>query len=206
MLTTIAKDQISGDAYLNLSCPVCGCLPVPHFKNDGYFIDRCPDCGLGYVRNVPSEATRATYGGNAAKSAPVTQSRWSRRIEKFWVAKSIARHAKGRSRLLEIHGCQGRFFNLRYPDEHFDFVVGLHVLDRAHHLAEFLREIRRVLSEHGRAYFVVPRCKYIEPPDRLWRFSVPALHHLFAYHGFRVLFVRRLFGRSQLAVLAEKLY
>lgn len=64
MLSTVTKDHASGDAYLNLACPVCGCLPVPHLKHDRYFIDRCPDCDFIYVRNVPAEESRTAASGH----------------------------------------------------------------------------------------------------------------------------------------------
>lgn len=41
MLDTTSEVHVCGDAYLNLSCPVCGALPMPYFRRDGYFIDRC---------------------------------------------------------------------------------------------------------------------------------------------------------------------
>ncbi|MBH9647542.1 class I SAM-dependent methyltransferase [Burkholderia vietnamiensis] len=238
MLPTITKDQVSGDAYLNLSCPACACLPVPHFKDGRYFIDRCPDCDFVYVRNVPADTPGAVRAGSAARTR--TAGRLSKRIENWMHVKRIASYAHGRRRLLHIgcgdghllsslHGTgkftvegidatmpptkfagfsvkTGNLVNQVYPDERFDFIVGIHMLDRVHHLGEFFLEVKRVLSKHGRAYFVLHRGAYIEPPDRLWQFSVSALQLLFAYHGFRVLFTRRTFGRPRLAVLTEKFY
>lgn len=236
MLSTITKDHTSGDAYINLSCPVCGCLPVPYAKHGKYFIDRCPDCGFVYVRNVPPEKSRvAAFGTPAAGTAagPRTSGRLFKKLDHWLQTKCIVRYARGCRRLLQIGSADkhllpvlsatrdadiasvksaglsvargNNLLDQRYPGGHFDFVVGIHVLDRVHHLGEFIREVRRVLSARGCVYFVVPRSNYIEPPQRLWHFSVPALQEFFTYHGFRVIFARRRLIRAHLSVLAEKL-
>ncbi|OJA59431.1 methyltransferase domain-containing protein [Burkholderia ubonensis] len=214
---------------------------MPYVKHGRYFIDRCPDCGFVYVRNVPAEKSRvaalgAATGGVAAR--PRTSGRLFRNLENWLHTKSVARYAQGCRRLLQIDDgegsplsalrtaekfeldhragiasvksatlsiAHGNLFDQRYPGDHFDFAVGIHVLDRVHHPGEFIREVRRVLSAHGRVYFVVQRSTYIKPPERLWIFSVPALQEFFAYHGFRVIFVRGRSIRAHLSVLAEKL-
>lgn len=200
-----AESHCSGDAYLNLSCPVCGCMPVPHFKHDRYFSDRCPDCDFVYVRNVPSEATQAAYTGNTDVSAPATQQRWSRRIKNLWHAKNIANYGQERRRLLEMDGGQDHLIDLRYPDEFFDFVVGIYVLDRVHHLGEFICKVKGVLSAEGRVYFRVTHFSassaeidwhYFTPPQRLRYFSVTAPQHIVTYHGFRIPFAPSFFASS----------
>ncbi|MBR8216269.1 methyltransferase domain-containing protein [Burkholderia vietnamiensis] len=235
MLATIIKDHTHGDAYLNLSCPVCGCLPVPHVKHGRYFIDRCPDCGFAYVRNVPAEQLRvAAFGTPAARTAvrPRTSGRLFRNLDNWLHTKCVARYARGCRRLLQIgfvdehllpalrvtgdadiapmksvglSVAHSDLFDQHYPGGHFDFVVGIHVLDRVHHLGEFIREVRRVLSTRRRVYFVVSRSNDIEPPERLWQFSVPSLREFLAYHGFRAIFARSRSIRVHLSVLAEKL-
>ncbi|WP_261528066.1 class I SAM-dependent methyltransferase [Burkholderia multivorans] len=208
---------------------------MPHFKRGRYFIDRCPDCDFVYVRNVPAEKSRVTaFSASAAGTSPHPRAceRLFRNLDNWLHAENVARYARGCRRLLQIGSVDGQLLpalrvtgaadiasvksarssiahsellEQRFPDRHFDFVVGIHVLHRVHHLGEFIREVRRVLSARGRVYFVVPRTDYIEPPQRLWHFSVPALQEFFAYHGFRVIFARRQSIRAHLSVLAEKL-
>ncbi len=72
MLSTVTKDHASGDAYLNLACPVCGCLPVPHLKHDRYFADRRPGCGFVYVRNIPTKERTAAFDASSDAQRPTT--------------------------------------------------------------------------------------------------------------------------------------
>ncbi|WP_175808346.1 class I SAM-dependent methyltransferase [Burkholderia cenocepacia] len=241
MLSTVTKDYTSGDAYLNLSCPVCGCLPVPHLKHDRYFIDRCPDCDFIYVRNVPAEGSRTaafrTPIGGALRGC--ARGRLFGNLGNWLHTRNVVRYAQGRRRVLQIDDgseyllsalrstgkfdhagisvaetslsksaalfvANGNLLDYHYPGEHFDFVVGVHVLDRVHHLSEFIREVSRILSPHGRVYFIMPRKTHIDPPERLWQFSVRALQQFFVDHGFRVIFVRSRPSRTHLSILAEK--
>lgn len=242
MLSTVTKDHASGDAYLNLACPVCGCLPVPHLKHDRYFIDRCPDCDFIYVRNVPAEGSRTAAFGTptaGAVSRLRARGRLFGNLGNWLHTRNVVRYAQGRCRVLQIgdgseyllsalrstgkydHAgisdaetslsksaglfvANGNLLDHHYPGEHFDFVVGVHVLHRVHHLGEFASEVRRILSPRGRAYFIVPRSACGEPPERLWQFSAPALRQFFADHGFRVIFVRGRPSRPHLSILAEK--
>ena len=100
-----------GEAYVNHNCPVCRKEASPFLKKNGYWIDRCPECGFAFVRDVPSRQTVAkfyenSYSGENGVFKPPT--RLTRRITKAaenWCwARVIKRHAEGRSKLLEI-GC-----------------------------------------------------------------------------------------------------
>ncbi|CAB3769056.1 class I SAM-dependent methyltransferase [Paraburkholderia solisilvae] len=104
----------------------------------------------------------------------------------------------------------------RYPDGHWEFIVGFHVLEHVQHLDEFMKEVRRVLADRGRVYFVVPcvthfsavragpQWKLFGPPGHLWHFSVKAMKRFMADQGFRVIFAHCISNRPHLTVLAEK--
>jgi len=103
-----------------------------------------------------------------------------------------------------------------YPDEHFDVIVGLHVLEHVQNPIGFISEVRRVVRAGGRIYFQVPcptywrarlagpRWKAFTPPWHLWYFSPKAMRIFLSQHGFRVLSAHCLSHRSHLTVVAEK--
>jgi SAM-dependent methyltransferase len=107
-------------------------------------------------------------------------------------------------------------FDRRYRDGQFDLIVGFHVLERVHHLGEFMAEIRRILAPHGRVYFVAPcvthvaaACKgrdwkHFESPERFWYFSMFAMKQFMCAWGFEVCSAHRLSSRPHLAVVAER--
>jgi ubiquinone/menaquinone biosynthesis C-methylase UbiE len=104
-----------------------------------------------------------------------------------------------------------------YPDEHFDVIVGLHVLEHVQNPIRFISEMRRVLSRGGRIYFQVPcptywrarlqgtRWKAFTPPWHLWYFSPRSMRLFLSQHGFRVISAHRLSHRAHLTVTAEKI-
>src|SRR5262245_18912535 len=104
-----------------------------------------------------------------------------------------------------------------YPDEHFDVIVGLHVLEHVQNPIGFISEVRRVLRSRGRIYFQVPcptywrarlqgtRCRAFTPPWHLWYFSPKAMRIFLSQHGFRVISAHRLSHRAHLTVTAEKI-
>ncbi|WP_144157960.1 class I SAM-dependent methyltransferase [Paraburkholderia sp. BCC1885] len=115
-----------------------------------------------------------------------------------------------------INVASGSLFDQHYPDGRWDFVVGFHVLEHVQHLDAFMSEVRRVLAERGRVYFVVPcvthfsavragpKWKMFGPPGHLWHFSVPAMKKFMVDRGFRVIFAHCISNRPHLTVLAEK--
>jgi SAM-dependent methyltransferase len=104
----------------------------------------------------------------------------------------------------------------KYPDEAFDMVVGLHVLEHVQNPMSFIREVHRVLSPQGRIYFQVPCPTYwrarlagrnwrgFSPPFHLWYFSPRSIRLFLIRHGFRVLSAHRISHRAHLTVVAEK--
>jgi len=53
--------------------------------------------------------------------------------------------------------------HIPFPDRHFDVVFSCNVLEHIPHVAEFQKEIRRVLKDDGRAIHVLPSAQW-----RLW--------------------------------------
>lgn len=104
----------------------------------------------------------------------------------------------------------------KYPDGHFDVVVGLHVLEHVHNPATFVSEVHRVLSPKGRVYFQVPCPTYwrarlagrnwrgFGPPYHLWYFSPKSIRLFLTKFGFRVISAHRISHRAHLTVVAEK--
>lgn len=104
----------------------------------------------------------------------------------------------------------------QYPAGHFELIVGFHVLERVQNLDAFIGEVRRVLVDGGRVYFVVPcvthfsavragtQWKMYGPPDHLWHFPVKAMKRFLSDRGFRVIFAHCISSRPHLTVLAEK--
>ncbi|MEJ0003536.1 MAG: class I SAM-dependent methyltransferase [Pararobbsia sp.] len=128
-------------------------------------------------------------------------------------------YAKGAVQYLRDQGLnvsQSSLFDKAYPDGHFDFVVGFHVLEHVQQLDEFMSEVKRILSARGRVYFVVPCVthfkavhagrdwKHFGPPGHLWYFSVDAMRRFMANQGFHVVFAHCFSNRAHLTVLAEK--
>ncbi len=126
-----------GDAYLNLSCPVCGCVAVPYFRRGRTHFDRCPECAFVYARFVPSGDTLATL--RPAHTGPATaadtadtgddtgdgdarraSARLSSAIGDWWHARGIIRCAQGRRRLLVIGDSGGRLPGTLERTGHFD--------------------------------------------------------------------------------------
>jgi SAM-dependent methyltransferase len=104
----------------------------------------------------------------------------------------------------------GSLADRRYRDGRWDFVVGFHVLEHVQHLDAFMSEVRRVLAERGRVYFVLqcvmhvsavragPQWKLFGPPGHLWHFSVRAMKRFMADRGFRVIFAHCISNRPHL--------
>ncbi|WP_459709522.1 class I SAM-dependent methyltransferase [Paraburkholderia sp. 2C] len=104
----------------------------------------------------------------------------------------------------------------QYPGGRFDFIVGFYVLEHVQNLDAFINEVRRVLADGGRVYFVAPcvthfsavragtNWKMYDPPGRLWHFSVKAMKRFLTDRGFRVIFAHCISNRPHLTVLAEK--
>jgi SAM-dependent methyltransferase len=103
-----------------------------------------------------------------------------------------------------------------YPDEYFDVVVAIQVLEHVHQPIRFITEVHRVLSRRGRIYFQVPcptywrsrlagkRWKCFWPPGHLWYFSPKAIRIFLSKYGFRVISAHCFSNRAHLTVVAEK--
>ncbi|WP_244139221.1 methyltransferase domain-containing protein [Burkholderia sp. BCC1630] len=136
-----AKDvHHRGDAYLNLACPVCGSLPMPYFQRDTIYIDRCPECRLVYVRNVPSDAalvkSNADYYDNESVRPPGQRlsHHLCKSVENWWHARNLIRCAAGRRSLLEIGYGDGQLLMALKQTRRFD----LRGIDRATKLMSYL--------------------------------------------------------------------
>jgi len=74
------------------------------------------------------------------------------------------------ARGLTTHLCNGSVLDMPYPDNHFDTVLLISILEhlRPHHQAAAFREIARVLRPEGQVVYGVP----VERPLMVWLFRL----------------------------------
>jgi len=90
----------------------------------------------------------------------------------------------------------GKIEDLRYPANHFDAIVMVHVIEHIHDPRRLFEECRRILKPGGQLSFVTPNCGSflhrvfgrawfpLEPPRHLHIFSVDAITKLLREAGF----------------------
>jgi SAM-dependent methyltransferase len=103
-----------------------------------------------------------------------------------------------------------------FPDDEFDTVVALHVVEHVQNPVRMLAEVGRVLRPGGHFFAAMPniahvkarlagrRWKHFGPPGHLWYFSPHTLTKFLSRHGFRVIYASGLYHRAHLHVLARK--
>jgi 2-polyprenyl-3-methyl-5-hydroxy-6-metoxy-1,4-benzoquinol methylase len=106
--------------------------------------------------------------------------------------------------------------DMKFSDESFDVIIGLHVIEHLHDLHLFLKEIYRILSNNGLLYLQMPtpahwrariagrNWKHYDPPFHLWYFSQKSIRRLLATSGFQVRSAHYLSNRTHLTVTATK--
>ncbi len=104
----------------------------------------------------------------------------------------------------------------RYPDNHFDIIVALHVIEHVQNLDEIAAEIRRILKPDGCFFAVVPclshikarlagtKWKYWGPPGHLWYFTTKSFRALLERFHFDVVYSSALYHRAHMRILAKK--
>lgn len=93
-------------------------------------------CGEGYGARLLAEAAATVIGADIAPEA---------------VRHAAEKYARANLeyRVMDVTG-------LAFPDDSFDVVVSLQVIEHLHNADKFLEEIRRVLKENGRAIISTP--------------------------------------------------
>ena len=84
-----------------------------------------------------------------------------------------------------------------FPDNHFDLVTAVHVLEHIHRPVDFLKEIWRVMRPGGMLFIEVPNTRsfnfrvfrnewfHLDAPRHLCSYSPQSVHHLLRATGFR---------------------
>lgn len=107
-------------------------------------------------------------------------------------------------------------FSKQFPDESFDLVVSIHVVEHVREPVAWLREIHRVLAKGGVVFLVTPsvshpkarlagkRWKYWGPPGHLWHFSPSTMRRMGEGIGLETLFSSCLYHRAHLRYAGRK--
>jgi 2-polyprenyl-3-methyl-5-hydroxy-6-metoxy-1,4-benzoquinol methylase len=105
---------------------------------------------------------------------------------------------------LRVH--TGTLDNASYPEERFDIVTVVHVLEHLHRPGDFMKDVNRVAKPGGLLYVEVPNLKsfnfrifrgdwfHLDAPRHLCSYWRKPLVRLLAENGFRVLKIRHLSG------------
>lgn len=107
-------------------------------------------------------------------------------------------------------------FSKQFPDESFDLVVSIHVIEHVREPRSWLAEIHRVLAKGGVVFLVTPsvshfkprlagkRWKYWGPPGHLWYFAPKTMSKLAGQIGFETIFSSCLYHRAHLRYAGRK--
>jgi ubiquinone/menaquinone biosynthesis C-methylase UbiE len=111
---------------------------------------------------------------------------------------------------------KGTLESLKLPDESFDVVVAIHVIEHLYSPVGTLAEINRVLSAGGILFSIVPcvthikarlagiNWKYYGPPGHLWYFSPNTFSLLLQKTGFLSIYSSCFYNRAHLRSVAKK--
>ena len=117
---------------------------------------------------------------------------------------------------LHLDVLDGTLENQNFPDEIFDCVVALHVVEHLHNPVRTLAEIHRVLADGGIFVSIVPcvthikarikgiKWKYYGPPGHLWYFSPKTFRLLLNKTGFNPIRVSCFYDKAHLKAIAKK--
>ena len=106
---------------------------------------------------------------------------------------------------------------LKFPDESFDAIVAIHVMEHLYNPVKTLAEIKRILSGGGILFSIVPcvthikarvagiKWKYYSPPGHLWYFSPKTFSLLLQKAGFISVYSSCFYNRAHLKSVAKKL-
>jgi len=107
-------------------------------------------------------------------------------------------------------------FSKQFPDESFDLVVSIHVIEHVRDPIAWMTEIHRVLAKGGVVFIVTPsvthlkpriagkRWKYWGPPGHLWYLSPKTISRMGEKIGFKTIFSSCLYHRAHLRYAGRK--
>jgi ubiquinone/menaquinone biosynthesis C-methylase UbiE len=119
-----------------------------------------------------------------------------------------------RNRGLDV--LKGTLESQKFPDEKFDAIVAIHVIEHLHNPITTLAEINRILSRGGILFSIVPcvthikarlsgiNWKYYGPPGHLWYFSPNTFSLLLQKTGFISIYSSCFYNRAHLTSIAKK--
>jgi ubiquinone/menaquinone biosynthesis C-methylase UbiE len=111
---------------------------------------------------------------------------------------------------------KGTLDSLKFPDESFDVIVAIHIIEHLYNPIDTLAEINRVLSAGGILLSIVPcvthikariagiKWKYYSPPGHLWYFSPKTFSLLLQKTGFVSIYLSCFYNRAHLRSVAKK--
>ena len=103
-----------------------------------------------------------------------------------------------------------------YPDNTFDFVFAIHLLEHMHNPERLVLEMQRILKPGGYLFVALPcishlnarlagrRWRHLTPPEHLWYFSPRTLSKFVTRLGFETTFSSNLYPRAHLHLFARK--
>lgn len=104
----------------------------------------------------------------------------------------------------------------KFPDNTFDMIVALHVLEHVQNPERLVGEIRRVLKPGGKFFAVMPcsshikarlagvKWHYLSPPEHLWYFTPKTLSMFAERLGLKTMFSSTFYHRAHVRILAQK--
>jgi ubiquinone/menaquinone biosynthesis C-methylase UbiE len=116
----------------------------------------------------------------------------------------------------ELNVLSGTLQSLKLPDESFDAIVAIHVIEHLYSPVDTLAEMNRILSPGGILFSIVPcvahikarlagiKWKYYTPPAHLWFFSPKTFSLLLQKTGFTSIFSSCFYNRAHLRSVAKK--
>ena len=111
---------------------------------------------------------------------------------------------------------EGTLESLKFPDESFDAIVAIHVIEHLHSPVDTLAEMNRILSPGGIVFSIVPcvshikarlagiKWKYYTPPAHLWFFSRKTFSLLHQKAGFKTVYSSCFYNRAHLRAIGRK--
>ena len=117
---------------------------------------------------------------------------------------------------LGLNVFKGTLESLKFPNESFDVVVAIHVIEHLYDPIATINEINRILTGGGILISIVPcvthikaklagiKWKYFGPPGHLWYFSPMTFNILLRKTGFIPMYSSCFYNRAHLKAIAKK--